>query len=46
MKHTRHRVIAALALMLAATALSGCGCGPLGLRICDRHGGYYHGGYR
>jgi len=40
---TRHRrLIGVMALMLAATTLSGCGCGPFGAGWCGRHGG---GGY-
>ena len=41
MKRNRHRICGLLALLLAVGSLSGCGCGPLGLRWC--HGGYYRG---
>ena len=37
------QVFTVLALLLSATTLSACGCGPLGLRWCGRDGG--HGGY-
>lgn len=41
---TRKRLATLMALLLASATLSGCGCGPLGLRWCHG-GGYYHGGY-
>ena len=38
------RILAIMGMLLAAVTLSGCGCGPFGLRYC---GGYRdHGGYR
>ncbi len=42
-RHTKG-ILSALALMLAATTLAGCGCGPFGLSWCHRHGGYYDRG--
>ena len=47
-RHT-NRILGALALMLVATTLTGCGCGPFGLSWCHRHDGYYDrgpGGWR
>lgn len=41
------RLFGVMALMLAATTLSGCGCGPFGAGYCGRHGGGgYDGGHR
>lgn len=40
----RRRFFPVLALLLSATTLAGCGCGPFGLRWC--HGGYHGGPYR
>ena len=42
---TRKRIVTLLALLLTASSLSACGCGPLGLRWCHGYGGGY-GGYR
>ena len=44
LKLNKHRIFVALALLLAAGTLSGCGCGPFGLRWCGR-GGFHDGGY-
>ena len=43
MTRKRSRILTAVALMLATVTLSGCGCGPFGLRYCHGYGGY-HGG--
>lgn len=44
MKRYKHRIAGAFALLLAATTLAGCGCGPFGLSWCGGRGGYYGGG--
>lgn len=43
MKRNGNRIGRAFALVLAATTLAGCGCGPFGLSWCHRDHGYYGG---
>lgn len=41
---SKKQILTVLALLLSATSLSACGCGPLGLAWCGR-GGERGGGY-
>lgn len=43
MRRYKNRAVRALALLLAATTLAGCGCGPFGLNWCGHRGGGYYG---